>query len=95
MTGQLQGMDDDGFIRCYICGANAAGPCATCRRSVCGDCCVLVRGAATQWAVCTRCERVPSREVSGWRSLAWFFAKLLLVLLLLVLGLAYLNHSGD
>jgi hypothetical protein len=93
MTGQLQRVDDDGFIRCYICGADAAGPCAKCRRSVCGDCCVLVQGAATQWAVCTRCESSPTTEVSGWRALGWFFAKLLFVLLMVVLALFYLNHA--
>lgn len=94
MTGQLRQIDDDSFVRCYLCGADAAGPCARCRGAVCGDCCVLVAGAATQWAVCKRCEHLPQAKVSGWRSLGWFFAKLVFALVVLVGILAWLNARG-
>ncbi len=94
MTGALRHVsDDDSFIRCYLCGADAAGPCMKCRRSVCGNCCVLVEGAANTWAVCTRCERGEGKKVGGWRGLGLFLAPLFLALVGLILLLAWL--SGD
>lgn len=93
MSGQLQRFDDDGTIRCFLCGADAAGPCIRCRRSVCGDCCVLVDGKAQKWAVCLRCEGQGATEVSGWGSLGLFFVKLIAVLAALVTFLAWL--AGD
>lgn len=68
MSGQLiSSGDGGGFEHCSSCGALAAGPCARCRRPLCGDCCVITRHGATQWAICRSCER---RGGSSLRS-AW------------------------
>lgn len=92
--GQLQHYGGgDSIVRCYLCPADAAGPCMKCRRPVCGDCCVLVNGSAQTWAVCTRCEKSVGDKVGGWGSLGWFFLRLVVVLALLILGLAWL--AGD
>jgi hypothetical protein len=91
MTGQLRHHDEESFIRCYLCGADAAGPCAQCRKSVCGSCCVLVQGAATQWAVCTRCD-AGQDQVGGWAGLGLFFGKILFGLLLVIALLSWLAH---
>jgi hypothetical protein len=63
---------DGPTARCVICGAAAAGPCARCKRMVCGDCCELVQGAGT-FAVCTRCAKQGTNlgwvVVLGWLAL--------------------------
>ncbi|MCC6998408.1 MAG: hypothetical protein IT370_27600 [Deltaproteobacteria bacterium] len=77
--GQLQqlGAGEGGAggadVRCAICGSPAAGPCARCRRPVCGDCCVLTEGGVKVWALCTGCQRRggsslrrPWLRVLGW-----------------------------
>jgi hypothetical protein len=91
VTLGLRHHGEDAFIRCYICGADAAGPCAKCRNSVCGDCCVLVDGAAQKWAVCTRCSKAEHSKLGGWGALAWFFVKIVAFLLGIIFLLAYLQ----
>jgi hypothetical protein len=74
MSGQLIGSGDGGgFEHCASCGAVAAGPCARCRRPLCGDCCVITRHGATQWAICFRCEKKGGSSLrSAWIGLlAW------------------------
>jgi hypothetical protein len=93
VTGILRHHDGDSFVRCYLCGGDAAGPCMKCRRSVCGNCCVLVQGVATPWAVCTVCEGSDAPKVGGWRGLGLFFGKIVLVLIVLIAFLAWL--AGD
>jgi len=93
MSGQLQLHDEDSIVRCYLCRNDAAGPCMRCRRSVCGDCCVIVEGKAQKWAVCLRCEKNEGTALSGWASLALFFGKIVLTLIALILLLAW--WAGD
>ncbi len=60
--------------RCAICQRrDAAGPCARCRRSVCGDCCELSTGGATTFAVCLSCVKRGGASLShAWLGLvAW------------------------
>lgn len=68
MSGQLiSGGDGGGFEHCASCGALAAGPCARCRKPLCGDCCVITRHGATQWAICFGCEKGGGRSLrSAW-----------------------------
>ncbi len=73
---------DPPAARCAICGVVAAGPCARCRRMVCGDCCTLSEGGVTTFAVCTRCARI------GGSSLRSAYLGLLGWLALLLAGLA-------
>lgn len=92
MTGQLQHVGDDGPVRCSICGADAVGPCATCRRPVCGDCCVLTEGGAKVWAICLRCERREGRGLSsGWWLVVGWVALPIVVLAVAVVVLAWLS----
>ncbi|MGZ3416725.1 MAG: hypothetical protein ACXWUG_21535 [Polyangiales bacterium] len=83
MSGGLQPIDSGNEPRCAICGGLAAGPCASCKRMVCGDCSVLTEGGVDTWAICVRCDRKKGRSLSsGWTAIvAW------LVLLIGVLGL--------
>lgn len=67
---------------CTLCGAIAAGPCATCHRLVCGDCCEVTGGSVKKVAVCTRCA-LQGRGRVGLR--AW--APILLPLVGLAVGL--------
>ena len=78
MSGSLQ-LVGDGDARCAICGVLAVGPCARCHDPVCGDCCVIVEGKATRFAICLRCEKRGGRSIAGpWGSLLlWLFAILL------------------
>lgn len=48
-----------------MCGAEAVGPCASCRTFVCGDCCVLTEGGLETWAICVRCDRRKGRALGG------------------------------
>ena len=69
MSGELQRVEDD-IERCAYCGRPAAGPCASCRKMVCGDCCVLTDGGVETWAICMRCDRKGGRSLkSAWRGL--------------------------
>lgn len=53
---------------CTLCGAVASGPCATCKRMVCVECCEVTGGSVKKVAVCTRCADQGRGRV-GWR--AW------------------------
>lgn len=81
MTGELRTVGDDGPERCSFCGAEAAGPCASCYRSVCGDCCTLTEGGANVWAICLDCDRKGARSLTrAWWSFGmWLFGLLLLL----------------
>lgn len=82
--GQLRVHDGDDEPRCAICRGPAAGPCASCKRFVCGDCCVLTEGGIDVWAICVRCDRTRGRSLAtGWRTVT-----LWLVLVVVVLALA-------
>lgn len=88
MSGQLVGSGDGGgFEHCASCGALAAGPCARCRKPLCGDCCVITRHGATQWAICFRCEKRGGGSLrTAWMGLlGWLVLPLLLLVALLVL----------
>ena len=81
MTGSLKRYDDDGGSRCSLCGIEAAGPCASCRQLVCGDCSAIVRGGAKIFAVCLRCEpRAESTLRARWTGLLLWLAGLLVAL---------------
>jgi hypothetical protein len=67
----LQHVGDDGPERCRFCGKEAAGPCASCRAPVCGDCCTLTEGGTSVWAICLECDRKGGRNVAArWKGLA-------------------------
>ena len=73
MSG-LQSYGDPPVVRCALCQArDAAGPCARCKRSVCGDCCELTTGGATTFAICLTCvKRGGSSLFGAWTStLVW------------------------
>lgn len=55
---------------CSICGALAAGKCASCRAPVCADCTDLVGGAVRTFAVCHRCKGDRSLA-RAWGTLLW------------------------
>ena len=81
MTGGLQHVGDDDGARCVHCGKLAAGPCASCKKPVCGDCCTLTEGGVKVFAICLECDRRGGRSLTAaWRSLALAFVVLLLVL---------------
>lgn len=73
---------DPPVTRCSLCTRDAVGPCARCRRPVCGDCCELTEGGVTTFAVCLTCVR------RGGTSLAGAWASTLLWLGLIIVGLA-------
>jgi hypothetical protein len=76
-----------GLQRCNECGAEAAGPCASCRRPVCGDCCVLTSGP-DPWAVCVSCaERGRSSLRGPWLTVLGWIGKPILVLIALYIVL--------
>jgi hypothetical protein len=83
MSGALQHAGDDGVARCVRCGAEAAGPCASCRDPVCGDCSTLTEGGARTWAICLRCADRKGTKLSGaWRGLLLWLAAVFVVLAL-------------
>jgi hypothetical protein len=84
---QLIGSGDGGGVEhCASCGAIAAGPCARCRKPLCGDCCVITRHGASDWAICFRCDRSFGRSLrSAWLGLIGWLGIPLAVLALLVL----------
>jgi hypothetical protein len=83
LSGGLQHVEDDG-VGCRFCGAKAVGPCARCEAPLCGDCCVIVRGAAKPYAVCPPCERQGTPVGKAWRDLLLWLGGILLVLVALV-----------
>jgi Trk K+ transport system NAD-binding subunit len=102
MSGQLlTSGDGGGFEHCAVCGALAAGPCARCRKPLCGDCCIITSHGATQWAICRRCEQKGGSSLrSAWIGLALWLGVPIVVLAVLValflaatLVLAWVNES--
>lgn len=91
MSGTLQISDGHGDVaRCVRCGAVAAGPCASCKQPVCGDCCVLTEGGANVWAICLACEDRRGRSLQGgWAGFLKWLSIPLLVLLALAILLTY------
>jgi hypothetical protein len=86
MTQLIGSGDGGGFEHCASCGALAAGPCARCRKPLCGDCCVITRHGASSWAICFRCDRRGGRSLrSAWAGLLLWLGIPLLVLAVLVL----------
>ena len=82
MSGGLQHVGDGDVERCAFCGVPAAGPCASCKRSVCGDCCVLTEGGVQLWAICLQCDRKGGRSLApAWRRAALWIAGVFLVLI--------------
>lgn len=93
MSGELRHVDDDGPVRCSFCREEAVGPCARCRRPVCGDCCTLTSGGATTWAICLDCDRKGGRSLAGaWASFGLWLVGLLVVLAAAVALLAALSR---
>jgi hypothetical protein len=77
----LMSAGDPPSLRCAICGTAAAGPCARCRRMVCGDCCTLSSGGATTFAICTTCARRGGASLRpAWLGLLGWLALLILAL---------------
>ena len=94
VSGQLRTVGDDGPERCTFCSAEAAGPCASCRRSVCGDCCTLTEGGASVWAICLDCDRKKGNSLAGaWRGLGMWLAGILVALAALVALVEWLSRS--
>jgi len=73
--------------RCKHCGAEAVGPCAQCRKPVCGDCCVLTEGGVKVWAICLSCrDRSGSSLRQGWwMVIKWVAAPIVLLVLVLAI----------
>jgi hypothetical protein len=92
MSGALiSSGDDGGFVHCAGCGALAAGPCARCRKPVCGDCCVLTTGGATPWAICHACNESGGASLQrGWGTVLGWFLKPMLALLVAYVVLRWL-----
>ncbi len=83
--------DDGGFVPCTGCGALAAGPCARCRKPVCGNCCVLTSGGAQSWAICLACDRSGGASLRrGWATVLGWLIKPILGLIALYLLLYWL-----
>jgi hypothetical protein len=88
MTQLLGSGDGGGFEHCASCGALAAGPCARCRKPLCGDCCVITRHGVSTWAICFRCDRHGGRSLRrAWLGLLGWLGIPLLVLAALVFAL--------
>jgi hypothetical protein len=82
---------DGGFVHCAGCGALAAGPCARCRKPVCGDCCVLTTGGAQPWAVCHACNKTGGASLkAGWITVLGWIAKPMAAVLAVYLMLRWL-----
>lgn len=93
MTQLIGSGDGGGFECCASCGGLAAGPCARCRKPLCGDCCVISRHGASEWAICFRCDRQGGRSLrQAWLGLVLWLGIPLAVLAGLV-TLLYLVTS--
>jgi hypothetical protein len=72
----------------------AAGPCARCRKPLCGDCCVITRHGASEWAICLPCERRGGRSLrAAWMGLLLWLGLPLLALAALIALLQLLAHQ--
>lgn len=92
MSGQLQLVSDDSPTRCSFCSNEAAGPCASCGRPVCGDCCTLTESSVRTWAICLECDRKKGRSLGGaWSGFLMFLIAILGVLAAAVALLAWLS----
>jgi hypothetical protein len=89
MSGQLQS-HGDGDARCVFCGSAAVGPCARCRKPICGDCCVLTTGGLTTFAICLRCQRGGASLSAGFRQVVWWVMVPILALLGATIALEWL-----
>ncbi len=84
---------DGPVARCKLCGRVAVGPCARCRSPVCGDCCELTEGGATQFAVCHMCARTGGASLApGWLGLLGWLALIVLGLVGVALALILLRR---
>ena len=91
MTLRHVGDDGGGFEHCFLCHGLAAGPCARCRRPVCGNCCVLTDGGAHTWAVCLSCDERGGRSLkSGWVVVLGWIARPILALIAAIVILYWL-----
>jgi hypothetical protein len=89
--GLISSGDDGGFVHCAGCGALAAGPCARCRKPVCGNCCVLTTGGAQPWAVCHACNQSGGTSLKrGWGTVLGWLIKPMLGLVALYFVLYWL-----
>jgi hypothetical protein len=94
MTQLMGSGEGGGFEHCASCGALAAGPCARCRKPLCGDCCVITRHGATPWALCFRCARQGGRSLrSAWLGLVlWLCIPLLALMALVLIGYMFASR---
>lgn len=93
MTGELRTVGGDGPERCTFCSDEAAGPCASCRRPVCGDCCTLTEGGTKTWAICLDCDRKKGRSLSSaWRGFGLWLVGILVALAGVVAALEWLSR---
>jgi hypothetical protein len=91
VSGELRLAFDDGPPRCTYCPAEAAGPCASCHASICGDCCTLTEHSSKPWAICLACARKNGRSLRGaWRSFGLWLVGILLALAAVVVLLEWL-----
>src|SRR5690606_14332057 len=98
MSGALQDASGGGVAPplCAFCSREAAGPCAGCKRMVCGECCTLTEGGARVWAVCLDCDRKKGRSLGGaWGSFGLWMVGLLVVMALAVGLLERCWPSGE
>ena len=88
----LQQSGDDPVTRCTFCSEMAAGPCASCKKPVCGDCSTLTEGGAKLWAICLDCDRRGGRSLRApWIGLLLWMLGLLVALALLVGMLGWIS----
>jgi hypothetical protein len=96
VSGQLRHVGEGeggGPERCALCGGLAVGPCATCGRAVCGDCCELTEGGVRTWAVCLRCARRRGTSLgSGWALVLWWVLAPVLVLVAIAAAVLWLRR---
>jgi hypothetical protein len=94
MAGELQTVDGDGPQRCAYCSNEAAGPCASCRKPVCGNCCTLTEGGVKTWAICLECDRKKGSSLTNaWRSFGLFLVAILVLMAAAVALLAWLSPA--
>ncbi len=75
---------------CALCGGIAVGVCASCHRSVCVDCAVMILGAAQPYAVCLKCKDAKKTLRTGWLGLLGMLLAVIAGALLLILVISQL-----